>query len=380
MGRRPPACAKHASRAVPLGAALHHVSVLPCHTPLTLPLCYGQPRNIFHCLPPPDPGDTPHPPLLLWGGCIRGAGTQKPALAARETVAGHGLGALEGGEGGRRDALEGKGPQRRPQQRLDRRLEEVAKAVGGGYCRVQMRLKLALGVRETVAGCRLGGLGRLGATLPMHPCPRRGWGGFGYPATGPGRPGMGPSATRQRAADGTPLPNTSAAQRGSEISRHAPWLQGASTAPQSQVRPPAQPREAPGSPSDSAVLNAKKKRKTAGLRCARTSASATRTNNCNRSSANWRQSATNCRRSSANRRRASTDAGWPSTAVDSAPSTAAGPPTRAVLREKNQRQKPPAVALRTAVTNSRWRPPNDQQKGQPQLKVPRPDEGPRGTL
>ena len=31
-----------------------------------------------------------------------------------------------------RDALEGKGPQRR----LDRRLEEVAKAVGCGYCRL----------------------------------------------------------------------------------------------------------------------------------------------------------------------------------------------------------------------------------------------------
>ena len=30
-----------------------------------------------------------------------------------------------------RDALEGKGPQRRPQERVDRRLEEVAKAVGG---------------------------------------------------------------------------------------------------------------------------------------------------------------------------------------------------------------------------------------------------------
>ena len=27
------------------------------------------------------------------------------------------------------------GPQRRPQRRLGRRLEEVAKAVGGGYCR-----------------------------------------------------------------------------------------------------------------------------------------------------------------------------------------------------------------------------------------------------
>ena len=37
-------------------------------------------------------------------------------------------------------------------QRLDRRLEEVAKAVGGGYCRLQMPLKRALAVRETVAG------------------------------------------------------------------------------------------------------------------------------------------------------------------------------------------------------------------------------------
>ena len=36
--------------------------------------------------------------------------------------------------GGGRDALEGKGPHGRPQKRLDRQLEEVAKAVGGGYC------------------------------------------------------------------------------------------------------------------------------------------------------------------------------------------------------------------------------------------------------
>ena len=31
-----------------------------------------------------------------------------------------------------RDASEGKGPQRQPQKLLDRRLEEVAEAVGGG--------------------------------------------------------------------------------------------------------------------------------------------------------------------------------------------------------------------------------------------------------
>ena len=51
-----------------------------------------------------------------------------------------------------RDALEGKGPQRRFQKRLERRLEEVAKAATGGYCRFQMPLKLALAVREAVAG------------------------------------------------------------------------------------------------------------------------------------------------------------------------------------------------------------------------------------
>ena len=57
-----------------------------------------------------------------------------------------------------RDALEGKAPQRRPQKRLGRRLEEVAKAGGGGYCRLQMPLKLALAVMGTVAGHRLGAL------------------------------------------------------------------------------------------------------------------------------------------------------------------------------------------------------------------------------
>ena len=41
------------------------------------------------------------------------------------------LGETNGAEGG--DALARKGPQRRPQERLDRRLEGVAKAVGGGY-------------------------------------------------------------------------------------------------------------------------------------------------------------------------------------------------------------------------------------------------------
>ena len=66
------------------------------------------------------------------------------------------------------NALEGKGPQRPPGRRLDRRLEEVAKAVGGGYCRLQMPLKQALAVRGTVAGHRLGAL-EGGRVLPPPP-------------------------------------------------------------------------------------------------------------------------------------------------------------------------------------------------------------------
>ena len=74
-----------------------------------------------------------------------------------------------------RDALERKGPQRLPQRLpqsgLHRRLEEGAKAVGGRYCRLQMPLKLALGVRETVAGQRLGALegGGGGGVRPQRP-------------------------------------------------------------------------------------------------------------------------------------------------------------------------------------------------------------------
>ena len=98
-----------------------------------------------------------------------------------------------------RDALEGKGPQRPPQKRLDRRLEEVAKAVGGGYCRLPMPLKLALGVRENVAGHRLGALQR--GYLPLFQsipgggdvvcAPRRREGGSGVQMWRRGRPWRG---------------------------------------------------------------------------------------------------------------------------------------------------------------------------------------------
>ena len=50
------------------------------------------------------------------------------------------------------------GGSRWPERRLDRRLEQVAKAVRERYYRLQMPLKLALAVRETVAGHRRGAL------------------------------------------------------------------------------------------------------------------------------------------------------------------------------------------------------------------------------
>ena len=72
-----------------------------------------------------------------------------------------------------RDAFNGKAPRRQPQRGLDRRLEDVAEAVGGGYCRWQMPLRPALAVRRIVAGHRLGAL-------------EGGGGGFQYiPALGP---------------------------------------------------------------------------------------------------------------------------------------------------------------------------------------------------
>ena len=74
---------------------------------------------------------------------------------------------LEERRGAGRDALEGKGPHRRPQKRLDRRLEEVAEAVGDGYCRLQMPSKLAVAVRGTVAVRRLGALEGGGGTSPL---------------------------------------------------------------------------------------------------------------------------------------------------------------------------------------------------------------------
>ena len=84
---------------------------------------------------------------LCQGGLLFGACGPTPCTSAPPGVGGmvgvppHPL----------RDALEGGLP-------LNRRFEEVAKAVGGSYCRLQMPLRLALAARETVAGHRLGAL------------------------------------------------------------------------------------------------------------------------------------------------------------------------------------------------------------------------------
>ena len=68
----------------------------------------------------------------------------------------------------------GEGPQRQPQRRLDRRLAKVAKAVGGGYCRLQMPLKVALGSQRDSGWAQAGRPGRGGGgnphPLPVHPC------------------------------------------------------------------------------------------------------------------------------------------------------------------------------------------------------------------
>ena len=74
--------------------------------------------------------------------------------AATRRISGGGRSLAPAEKEGDRDALEGKGPNRLPhRKRFGRRLEEVAKAVGGGYCRLQMPLRLALGVRGPQKHC-----------------------------------------------------------------------------------------------------------------------------------------------------------------------------------------------------------------------------------
>ena len=107
--------------------------------------CYPRPQPKIN-----GPSQTPTPPLpshlvkLIGDICGTGAGMHRRGGGVPQHLS--------------RDAFEEKGPQRRSQRRLGRRLEEVAKAVGGGCCRLQMPLKLVLGVGGAVAGHRLGAL------------------------------------------------------------------------------------------------------------------------------------------------------------------------------------------------------------------------------
>ena len=104
---------------------------------------------------PKGPTTPPAPPAPAApggpGGTPGGPPAHAPAAAVPTAPAGVGQ---AGGNAGTSDACEGKGPP----GRLDRRLEGVAKAVGGGYCRLQMPVSLGLGIRGTVARRRLGAL------------------------------------------------------------------------------------------------------------------------------------------------------------------------------------------------------------------------------
>ena len=159
------------------------------------PLCQVSSGNSFRAVQTPVAQGGHWPLPVFWGGATRGIlrGATPPSCTSTRRLQVH-FGLVSAcvvalpvlphnsthGCGGRADKhrtkgippqVEGKGPQRWPHKRLDRRSEEVAKAVGGGYCRLQMPSKLALAVRETVAGHRLGALeggGRGGYLLPFQ--------------------------------------------------------------------------------------------------------------------------------------------------------------------------------------------------------------------
>ena len=148
-------------------------ATLPPSPPPPLPMCEADSQILnlsFKNFGPPSAGTK--------GGPWEEEGPSQPPLSDTSLLQPLKIWTLLPG----RDASEAKGPQRRPQRRVDRRLEEVAEAVGGGYCRLQMPLKLALAVKGTVAGHRLGALGggggakqpdgmsHRGANLPPFQC------------------------------------------------------------------------------------------------------------------------------------------------------------------------------------------------------------------
>ena len=124
--------------------------------------------------------------------CVRAGGGGRDWGRAVQCSAVQGCHPGRGGAAVCRGASEGKGPQRPSQRRLGRRLEEVAKAVGGGYCRLQMPLRLALVVR---GGQWLGiGWAPWRGLPPHHPMHPSGGGGGGSCPPVDSRPvgGLGP--------------------------------------------------------------------------------------------------------------------------------------------------------------------------------------------
>ena len=116
----------------------------------------------------------------------RSMGPEKGACSADSDLGGRGRFGLGGG-GDPGEGIQGcirrKGTSETAPGAVRQRLEEVAEAVGGGYCRLQMPLKLPLAVRETAAGHRLGALeGGVPPPVPLHPS------GHGHSNTSQGKP------------------------------------------------------------------------------------------------------------------------------------------------------------------------------------------------
>ena len=88
------------------------------------------------------------------GALCRPSYAAPPGRASRPTLSRGGCPAGLRCFDGRTEHPKGRGPQRR----LGRQLKEVVEAVGGGYCRLQMPFRLARAARGTVTGHELGAL------------------------------------------------------------------------------------------------------------------------------------------------------------------------------------------------------------------------------
>ena len=98
---------------------------------------------------------------------------------------------------GPRDVLDGQGPWRRLRTPSGRRLEASTKAVGGGHCRLQMPLGLAVVVRARAAWHRLGPWSGGGGGFGTRPWWLALGGGEGHPSNA-SLPGPEGSAGTQR--------------------------------------------------------------------------------------------------------------------------------------------------------------------------------------